>query len=91
VEVCSKFGGDLSGSSCVKEGLGTNSLFYIYRLANRGARRCLEKFDELTSPIWTFFVKQSFFSSDLFRFWSLGYLGIRGANWQGRTCIKNLH
>jgi len=35
VEDCAKFGGDWSGSLCVKEGyrfkVGTNSLFYIHR------------------------------------------------------------
>jgi len=37
-----------------------------------------------------FFVKQSFFPSDLFRFWSLGYPGVRGLGWRGHTCVKNL-
>jgi len=39
--------------------------------------------------IWTFFVKKSFFSNDLLRFWSLGYYGVRGLGWHGHTCFKN--
>jgi len=38
-----------------------------------------EKFDEIKSPFWTFFVKQSFFSRDLLRFLSLGYPKVRGS------------
>jgi len=37
-----------------------------------------------------FFVKQSFFSRDLPRFWSLRYPEGRGLGWQGHTCVKNL-
>jgi len=37
-----------------------------------------------------FFVYQSFFTSDLFRFWSLGYPRVRGAGWWGQTCVKKL-
>jgi len=37
-----------------------------------------------------FFEKQSFFSSDLFRFWSLEYPRVRGPGWLGHTCVKNL-
>jgi len=57
-----------------KRDIGTNSLFYINRLAT-GPGATQVKFKAL-------FVKQSFFSSDLFRFWSLGYTG-------GHTCVKN--
>jgi len=45
---------------------------YIFRTDQPGPGASRKKFNELTSPIWTFFVKQSFFSNDLFRFWSLG-------------------
>jgi len=41
----------------------------LFSTSQPGPRCCPGKFDELTSPIWTFFVKQSFFSSDLFGFW----------------------
>jgi len=37
-----------------------------------------------------FFVCQSFFSSDLLRFWSLRYPGVRGFSWRGHTCVGNL-
>jgi len=37
-----------------------------------------------------FFVKQTFFSSDLFKFWSLGYPGVRESGWQSHTCVKIL-
>jgi len=50
-------------------------------LANPGP----EKFNEIKTPTWTIFVKQSFFSSDRFRFWSLRYPGVRGLG-----CVKNL-
>jgi len=40
-----------------------------------GATR--EKFDELMSPIWAFYIIQSFLSHDPFGFWSLGYPGGR--------------
>jgi len=53
------------------------SLLYI-KTRQPGPAGAWEKFDELMSPIWTFFVKQSFFSSDLFRFWSLEYPGSGG-------------
>jgi len=52
--------------------------------------KALEKLNEIKSPIWTFFVKQSFFSRDLFRFWSLGYLGVWRLIWRDQTCVKNL-
>jgi len=48
-----------------------------------------EKFNELRSTIWTFFVKQSLFSSDLSRFWSLGYPGVCGLGWRGHSCAQN--
>jgi len=37
-----------------------------------------------------FFVKQSFFSTDLFRLWSLEYPGVRGLGWSSHTNVKNL-
>jgi len=37
-----------------------------------------------------FFVKQSFFYSDLFRFWILGYPRVRGSVWRGHLYKKNL-
>jgi len=46
-----------------------------------GAAR--EKLNEIKSPNFTFFVKQSFFSGNLFRFWKLGYLRVRGLAWVG--------
>jgi len=60
-----------------------NSLIYLTSRPGSGTTR--EKFDELTSPIWTFFVKQSFFYSDPFGFWSLRY-----PSWRGYACVKNL-
>jgi len=48
-----------------------------YELANRG-------------PFNAFFVRQSFFSSDLFWFWRLGYPGVRRLGWRGHTCVENL-
>jgi len=36
------------------------------------------------------FCKARFFSSDLFRFWSLGYPGVWGSGWRGHKCVKNL-
>jgi len=63
VEVCTKFGGDWSSCLRAKEGPGryvaANSLFYKYT-SKPGPSAAREKFDELTSPIWTFFAKQSF-------------------------------
>jgi len=35
-------------------------------------------------------VKQSFFSSDLFRCWSWRYPEVRGSGWWNHTCVKNL-
>jgi len=48
-----------------------------------------EKFNEIKSPTWTFYVTQSIFSRDLFRFWNLGYPAVRGSDWQG-AFVKNL-
>jgi len=42
------------------------------------------------SPIWTFYVTQSFLSRDLFGFWSFGYPGVRGLGWRGHACVENL-
>jgi len=52
--------------------------------------KCNQKFNEIKSPIWTFFVIQSFFACDLLRFWSLGYPAVRGLGWQGDFCKKSL-
>jgi len=52
-----------------------------------GPRAAQEKLNEIKSPIWTFYVPQSFLSHDLFGFWSLGYPGV---GWIGHTCVKNL-
>jgi len=41
-------------------------------------------------PIQTFYVTQTIFSSDQFRFWSLGYPGINGLGWRSHSCVKNL-
>jgi len=49
-----------------------------------------EKFDELISPIWTFYITQSFLSRDPFGFLSLGYPGVQGSSWQGHACVKKL-
>jgi len=57
---------------------GIKECHCIYYLTNQpGPGAAREKFDELTLLMWTFFVKQSFFSSDLVRFW------------RGHTCVKN--
>jgi len=57
--------------------VGTKWLFYINTSQPcPGAAR--EKFDELTSTTWTFYVTQSFLSRDPFGFWSLGYPGSGG-------------
>jgi len=63
-------------------------IFIYTRQPGPGAAR--EKFDELTSPIWTFYVTQSFLSSDLFGFWSLECPGVQGLGWWGHACVKNL-
>jgi len=78
MEVCTKFGGDWSRSSCVKEGHRFNSHFYIYtNQPSPGAAR--EKFDELTSPIWRFYITQNFLFCDPFGVWStpgsMGWVG----------------
>jgi len=52
---------------------------YIY-ISQPGPGSAREKFDELVSPIWTFYVTQSFLSRDPFGFWS---------PW-GHACVKNL-
>jgi len=49
-----------------------------------------EKFDKLTSPIWTFYVTQSFLSCDPFGFWSLRYLRVQGSGLWDHACVKNL-
>jgi len=56
--------------------------FYL-KHSQQGPGTAREKF-------YAFFVKQSFFSSDLFRFSSLGYPGVRGLGWHGHTCVLNL-
>jgi len=43
-----------------------------YITGQLGPSTTWEKFDEIKSLIWTFFVKQSFFSCDFFRFWRFG-------------------
>jgi len=63
------------------------SLLFISQPGPGAAR---EKFDELMSPIWTFYVTQSFISCDPFGFWSLGSPGVKGLGWQGHACVKNL-
>jgi len=85
LEVCTKFGRDRSVDLLVKEEnscIGTNSLFHI-KTSQPGPCAAREKFN-------AFFVKQSFFFNDMFRFWSLGYPRYRGLGWQGHTCVKNL-
>jgi len=65
--------------------------FAIYGiLANWGPALRPEEFNEMKLIIWTFYFTQSFFSRDLFRYWSLRYPGVRGLGWQGHTCVKNL-
>jgi len=64
--------------------------FILYLTSRPGPGAARKKFNEIKSSFWTFFGKQSFFSSDLFRFWSLGYFIVRGLSWRGHTCVKNL-
>jgi len=59
---------------------------YIYLLANRAPALPRKNLMSLRNPSRTLFVKQSFFSSDLFRFWSLGYPRVQGSAWQGHCC-----
>jgi len=67
-----------------KRDIGSNSLLCIYT-TQLGPGAAQKKINEIKSPIWTFFVKQSFFSSDLLRFWSLVYPRVRG--WVGRVIV----
>jgi len=52
--------------------------FVLYCTRQPGPGAVREKFH-------TFFVKQSFFSSDLLSFWSLGYSRVTGSGWWGPT------
>jgi len=66
-------------------------IFYCL-LANRGpalpGTKFLTKQYKGTNP--NIYIAQSFFSCDLLRNWSLGYPGVRGSDWQGHACVKNL-
>jgi len=68
----------------------TRIWLFFRRTSQLGPGAARETLNELTSPIWTFFVKQSFSSSDLFRFWRLGYPEVWGSGWQGHACVMNL-
>jgi len=86
VEVFAKFGGDWH----MKEGNSyKQSLLYRYT-SQPGPGAAREKFNELKFTLWTLFVQPNFFSSDLFRFWSLGYPGVWGSGWWGHAYVKNL-
>jgi len=55
-------------------------------LANQAGKNLMS----IMSPIWTFYVTQSFLSPDLFGFQSLGYPGVQGLGWRGHACVKNI-
>jgi len=76
---CSYRGVDHTSES--PESIPHNIIIIITTLPGPGT--AWEKFN-------AFFVKQSFFSSDLLRFWSLGYPGVKGSDCRGQTCVKNL-
>jgi len=48
----------------------------IFRTSLLGSGAAWKKFDELKSPIRTFYITQSFLFRDPFGFWSFGYPGV---------------
>jgi len=68
----------------------TKTFSKILKTSQPGPGAAREKFGELTSPTWTFYVTQGFLSRDLLGFWSLGYPGAWGLGWRGHACVKNL-
>jgi len=75
--------------SCIAKFIFLNQLAkhaYIYSYTSQpGPGAAREKLDELTSPIWTFYVTQGFLSRDPF-----GVAGVRGSGWWDHACVKNL-
>jgi len=66
------------------------NLMKLFKTSRPGPGAAREKFDKLMSPIWTFYITQSFLSCDPFGFWSLGYPGVQGSGLRGHACVKNL-
>jgi len=54
-------------------------------IANRGLVLLDKK--NLRVPIQILYLTQSFFSRDLFWFWSLGYPGVRSGGWVGGVIL----
>jgi len=76
------------------EHIKSSKMFTIYKVNALYLSICL--FSNQPWPgaarekIDAFFVKQSFFYSDLFRFSSLRYSGVWGSGLRGHPCVKNL-
>jgi len=60
---------------------------YIKNYSQPGPGAAKEKFNEVKSTNWTFYVTQSFLSRDPFGFWSLGSPGVQGYAWRGHAYL----
>jgi len=70
--------------------LGLFDIFFLLSTSQPGPGAAREKFEELISPIWIFYVTQSFLSRNPLGFWSLGYPGVQGSSCWGHACVNNL-
>jgi len=77
----------LTSFSCTHYPVYISTIFFC-QTSQPGPSAAREKFNGIKSPIWTFFVKQSFFSSNLFRCLSLGYHWVRGLGWRDGQVLR---